>query len=307
MMMVAESVTALAVVALAVPLWKLRRAFQFTALNTAWPWFALWWLTLLAVRCATIATVTGRGSTSVAWYLVVVTSLAPGIAILGCRWPTARVWGLFVILPLLAVFSWPVLVVLIRGSRLDEWGLETPMAIGGILVAIMGAGNFIGSRWTFAALSILAAQIGLLLSVGQSLLPAQFTPEVCGTGFCMVVSVCVWRIHQRAMQVPLNQQNWDRLWTTFQDRFGFVWSRRIVERFNEYATQKQFAARLDLAGWIDVRGESLKFHELTPEQSAESVAYFRWLLQKFVHDDWINAQLSFGEPENRQQGAEERG
>lgn len=287
----AETLPALGLAVLAPALWQLRQGVRGTALAGAWFWIALSWVAVLVVRVVTLwGSLTG-GPAALAWYLAAVLALAPGIAVLGARWPTARVWNAFVVCPLIAVFLWPVAVAVLRGSRLEHWVLEAPMVVGYLLVLVMGAGNYVGGRWTLAALLWGAAWVLIVPALCpplQGLLPR---PELGRSLGCLLISLAGWSISRSVHRTPPLPGGLDRVWNEFRDLFGVVWSRRIQDRFNEQAPRSRLAVRLGWNGVEDPEGHPLRESSLTPQDLTAAEPQVRWLLQKFVEPAWIDQRL----------------
>ncbi len=289
-----ETLTALGLLSLAPLLWKMRRAFRQTALAGASLWFALAWLTLVIVRVVTVGDAASTGTQSLAWYIAATLSLSPAIAVLGARWPTARVWNTFVVLPLLAVFLWPVAVGVLRGSRWEHWVLEEPMVLGYLLVLVMGTGNYVGSRWTLPAFVWGAAWLLIVPALCPAF--ARFVPDArmgrqLGT---LLITLAGWSIDwsvwkvlpQSGTEIPL-----ERVWSDFRDLFGVVWSRRVQERFNEQAQQERWNVRIGSNGFEDSAGRNWNSYPPSAVDLAAAETHVRWLLQKFVESDWIDCRM----------------
>lgn len=291
--------SALVVVSLG-PLRLLRDTLKQTALNMAWPWFCVAWIAWTAALWLRLAGETGEGVRHAAWYVAAVATLAPLVAVLGGRWPTSRVWSLFVVLPLLVVLLWPVAAAWLGMARWDRFELETPMLLGGLLVAVMGWGNYVGSRWTAEALLGMLGTVLLLCSLTPEISPPSLEADRCGLGLaCLLIlaSAVVWkRSHQRPPSNPGDEQ----VWIDFQTLFGMVWSRRIQDRVNAAAREKNWSVRLGPQGWLDMTGQPIGLPadpdtETTAQCGetsdrppvAEARGFLLWLLQKFVEPDWI--------------------
>ena len=155
------------IVSLSPVLLRLRRGVHGTALESAWPCAALVWLFWLIIAGLTVADRVGEPSSlhawiDVLWYLAAILALTPPVAVLGARRPTAQVWRAFVLIPLVLVFAWPVLPALRSSGGLVAFTLETPLLVGFALVLVMGAGNYIGLRFSPSAFLWI---VGVLLIV----------------------------------------------------------------------------------------------------------------------------------------------
>ena len=223
-----------------------------------------------------------------AWYAAAIVSLCPFLSVLGARLPGAKVWSLFVILPCLAVFGWPIAAAAWTSSRLQ---VETPLVLGFLLVLVMGTGNYLGTRLTGpVTLTTVAIAVSELTAVGWI---RPFTPQallllrqaaICGF---TTAAYWAWRI-TRPKPEPLYPDPLDPLWHSFLQTFGIVWSLRVVEAFNDRAVRERKPIRLSWDG----------FHAVSSEQAflsdAARAALREWqqqtfctFLKRFVDHDWI--------------------
>jgi hypothetical protein len=287
------------IVRLSPVLLRLRLGVRGTALESAWPCAALVWVFWLIVAGLTVADRVGEPSSlhvwiDVLWYLAAILALTPPVAVLGARRPTARVWTAFVLIPLVLVFAWPVLPALRSSSGLVAFTLETPVLVGFALVLVMGAGNYLGLRFSPSALLWMA---GLLLVV-LPLCPATAgwvlqaeLGRALGT-LCLVAAA--WLVDRQAAGGSARALRAggpiDRVWRDFRDLFGIVWARRIQERFNDEARKQGLPLRLGIDGLEDALGNSPATFDRQSLAAAEQS--LRWLLQKFVDRDWIDRRMA---------------
>jgi hypothetical protein len=278
---------------------RLRRGVRGTALESAWACAAFVWLFWLVVTGLNVADRVGESSSlhawiDVFWYLAAALALTPPVAVLGARRPTARVWTAFVLIPLVLVFAWPVLT-LRTGFGPVAFALEPPLCAGFALVLVMGAGNYLGLRFSLSAVLWIA---GLLLVV-LPLCPATSgwafqadTGRALGT-LCLVASA--WLADRQAAggntRTPAAGASVDRVWRDFRDLFGIVWARRIQERFNDEAHKQGLPFRLGIDGLESATGAS-PGASLDIQSLAAAEASLRWLLQKFVDREWIDRRLA---------------
>ncbi len=300
---IADSVTLFALVLVALgPLRRLKNALKQTALNMAWPWFCVAWIAWTAAFGLRLAGETTEGVRHAAWYVAAVGSLAPLVAVLGGRWPTSRVWSLFVVLPLLLVLLWPVAAAWLGMARWDRFELEPPMLLGGLLVAVMGWGNYVGSRWTVEALLGMLGTMLLLCSLTPEISPPSLQPDRCGVGVAWLLLLASANVWKRSLQRPPVDPGDDPVWIDFQTMFGMVWSRRIQDRVNEQAREKCWPVRLGPRGWLDMTGQPIGPSEPPPADGGEhggespgsapppvteAWGFLLWLLQKFVEPGWM--------------------
>lgn len=320
MQMTVPIVTLVTLLTLAPALWRLQSRFRQTALHPAWPWLGLAWLATLLVLPVDRWLPVKAGPAQVAWYAAAVLALAPGIAVLGARWPTARVWNLFVVLPLLAVFSWPIAVPALRGSRLEQWQLEEPMVCAYGLVLLMGAGNYLGTRKTFSALAYMAGWLLVVCSVCPAFRPAGAAPETIRAVAAGCLCVAALALPRAPRKPPLSvaeagppqalAERWQLLLAEFHELFGMVWTRRLQERFQDQARQASLPVAwtwegleaVPVPGPAQAPGQSADLVEraepvsgrkagLDAEQLAVADRILRWLLVKFVEPGWIEARV----------------
>jgi hypothetical protein len=273
-------------------LWRLRRALKGTSLSGVWVTLALAWLAWGAAGAANLLADLPAGAVDLAWYSVAVVMLIPPIAVLGARRPIHRVWPWFVLLPLLCVFAWPAFPAFGRGRLPAMWNLEEPLLAGYALVLLMGAGNYIGLRSTLPALLWIGALVllaGPLCPTTAAMMPA---PPPCRAWATLFLSVAGWTAvfqanRSSALAAATRGAPFQQVWLDFRDTFGIVWARRVEERFNEGMRQKGEAARLGMHGLESASGTP----DLTPCDWHSAETSLRWLLQKFVDPEWIDARV----------------
>jgi hypothetical protein len=198
-----------------------------------------------------------------------------------------------VLLPLVLVFMWPALSMFFTTGPVETWTVEEPILAGYALVALMGAGNYLGSRFTISAclwLVALTFLVGPLCPATATYLP---NPPV-GRG---IVAIFLTAAGWLAVRLARSIHNTGRpelpletLWRDFRDAFGIVWARRVEERFNEGADKQGLSIRLEMHGLRNTAGcadaADLPASDLT---AAETL--LRWLLVKFVEPGWIDERL----------------
>jgi hypothetical protein len=273
---------------------RLRTGLTGTALLSAWPPLAIAWLVWLVIAVVTLPPSPLRPWADSLWFLAAITALVPPIAVLGARRPTSRVWTWFVLVPLVLVFAWPVLPVLVSGAGPAAFNLEAPVVVGFGLVLIMGAGNYLGLAHTISALLWMA---GLLLIV-LPLCPATNGPllDVWSgrTGGTCCLAAAGWIADRQAARSRLANDSrlpFNRAWSDFRESFGIVWSKRIQERFNEDARGKGLKLRLGFQGLEDASG-GRSSDSFEPASLAAAESSLRWHLQKFVDPEWIDQRLT---------------
>ncbi len=271
---------------------RLRRGFCGTALEPTWPWVAAVWLIWVIVPVVTIVSPPISAWGDVLWYFAAVLALTPPIAVLGARRPTSRVWTWFVLVPLVLVFSWPLLPMLREGGEPSTFAVEEPVAVGYALVLVMGAGNYLGLKFSLPALLWMAGLFLLVLPLCPATagwLPGTQTGRVCGS---LCLAAAGWIADRRVVSRERQHSGppLDRVWAGFRDLFGIVWARRVQERFNDEAVRKGLAVRLGIHGLENPAGRVPPGGFDEPSLAAAETL-LRWHLQKFVEPCWIDARL----------------
>ncbi len=258
-------------------------AVRHTSLGTAWYWLTIASLAILFLVITDRSAGWWPGRTAdYGWYFTALLLLCPPIAVLGARRPGVRVWTWFILVPMLAVLSWPVWTMLLQGSEPRGLALELPTVLGFALVLTMGVGNYLGTRhWLACVLYFAGALLIFLSCTGWSTFRETDLPvwRLAGTGFLASAALAVGRRCINARH-PVN-----RVWDDFRDTFGLVWSLRMVERINAYAEQGQWTLRMTLDGFPETNGE-------LAANADEARAACYWLFRRFVDDEWINQRLS---------------
>lgn len=265
--------------------WQLRRGLAATALSRLWRLVGIAWLVWGAAGAVSFAFDLPTGTIDLLWYSVAILLLLPPIAVLGARRPIDRVWPWFVLLPLAGVFAWPVLSALGRGHLPVTWNIEEPMLVAYLLVLVMGAGNYLGLRHTLPALlwiASLALLVGPLCPLTAKVLPTAPAGRLFAT---LTLAVGGWLTLTGAK--PRNRSCLDLLWRDFRDTFGIVWARRVQERFNDTMRQQGHPVRLGIDGLEEAEGAS----DIPPDGLSAAETALRWLLQKFVDREWIEARV----------------
>lgn len=271
-------------------LWRARRAGRSTTLTTARSW-GMAAITVWVVVCGlTLATGTVSGPLSDhLWYAVSVLLLCPPIAVLGARRPGSRVWNWFVLAPLCLVLGWPAATSWNSQFEMAALFVETPLLLGHLLVLVMGVGNYLGTRYTPAALLFGSAMLMLLAPFYADYetlfsLPAD---RLRMTG-SLLMAAAIWTA-ERVASSALPPPGFDRVWNDFRDSFGIVWARRIQDRINDTARKEKWPATLELHGF--------RWHESTSDSAAREAAHrqiehtLRWLLRRFVDPVWVDERL----------------
>lgn len=226
------------------------------------------------------------------WYAAAVLALCPLISVLGSRRPGIRVWTGFILLPLLCVLGWPVISVGIQSNDLRGLQLETPQLIAFLLVLIMGAGNYCGTRFTLVILSYGAACLIQAVSLSVNC-PTWLTERNWAALIAILfLGGSALLASDFISPSPATTNRFDKLWLDFFDTFGLVWGRRIQDRVNHMAMKEQWPARLELHGFEwNLPNEQDASREATEARIEHT---FRWLLRRFVDPPWIDQRLGVG-------------
>ena len=275
---------------------RLRAGLSATALAPAWNWIAAFWLSWLAASGMALMRPSAAAWAEILWYLTAVLALTPPIAVLGGRRPIVRVWTWFVVVPLVLVFSWPVLATWQEGGAVP-FTLEEPLLAGYVLVVIMGAGNYIGLGHSLPAVLWIAGLLCLVFPFCPSTADWVFSRGTGRTAAILCLAACAWtadrQCARRRRLADPSRPPIDRVWHDFRDLFGIVWARRLQERFNDGARRSGLAIRLGIHGLEPAGG-----NDPAPSRDAQSLAAaessLRWLLQKFVDREWIDRRMADG-------------
>jgi len=299
-------------VSLVPALWKLRGHLAGTTLRTAWNWAAggmlLWGV---AWTASLLDPAIPAGIADQLWYAAALVLLCAPIAVLGAKRPGARVWAWFILFPLLLVLGWPAWFAWREGWPPRDLVLVEPAFWAFVAVSIMGVGNYLGTRWAFSALLFelaLLCVVAPLSAYRWNWLPGQELGRILGT-FSLIAAVWIPRL--TAPPRPVGAHGLELVWWDFRDWFGIVWSRRLLERFNEMCRQSRLPVRLELEGfWYrDSAGDpsatpadagspptahpSERYGlPAAPEVCAGMERTLRWLLRRFVDPEWIDLRMT---------------
>jgi hypothetical protein len=266
---------------------RLRGAVRGTTLVAAWNWAIAGWLVWEAAWIFTLFPVPAAIQDQI-WYAAAILGLCPPISVLGAKRPGSRVWAAFVVLPLVLVFAWPAMVGWVHGFPPERLLLETPLLLGYGLVLLMGYGNYLGTRQSLSSL-LFAISLGWLgWQFADNPDPDQTRQPIIPT-LIFVASVIIGRF--TTTRTYDDSTNWDRLWREFQELYGIVWAKRIMDRVNFTARQEGWSARLGTQGLVWDANPTPPQTEHTMHRVDHT---FRWLLRRFVDVQWIDERLAGG-------------
>jgi hypothetical protein len=178
-----------------------------------------------------------------------------------------------------------------RDLRPAPLHLEAPMLAGYGLVLVMGAGNYLGTRFAVSAFLIAVACLSVVwpMSVfaSRSPWPASTMRAAATIGLSVATWLAAWQAGRRRRR---RGHRLERVWGDFRDLFGVVWGRRMMDRLNDAAREEGWPVRLHFDGFAPV--DPAKPVELSPEQSARVEHALRWLLRRFVDPEWIEERMT---------------
>ncbi|MCA9056281.1 MAG: hypothetical protein KDA75_20770, partial [Planctomycetaceae bacterium] len=193
--------------------WLGNRRVRFTTLKTA----ARWGLAAVAVWLT--AWVWDRFATGYRqpwgdflWYLAGLTTISMFVAVLGAKRPGVRAWPWFVLLPLVTVFSLPVIAAAWPFSHGTSVRVPLPLMIGFAVVLLMGAGNYVGTRYSMAA-ALSAVAVCLVVAPLSDAAPVSLfllgDPRVVGS-ICFSSAVIV--AYRQSLRPTIGHTPVERLW-----------------------------------------------------------------------------------------------
>ncbi|MEZ6063867.1 MAG: hypothetical protein R3C19_26265 [Planctomycetaceae bacterium] len=233
-------------------------------------------------------------------YLAVTLLLSPLIDVLGARRPGHNAWPWFVVLPLIAVLQWPSVTQIVSSRATLPVEIPTPAVVGWLFVLLMGAGNYVGTRNTLAALLGSSGLVCLLLPVTEWI-PFPRNSLIL-SGSCLIAvaaTLAARRSHGKPMTLPgvdgrsTNAADVNRMWSDFRDLYGMVWSKRVVDRVNQFAAREFWQSRLSLDGFQNTADDE-KFSEVRAANSQPTnrqVQVLCWVLRRFCDDSFFRRYL----------------
>lgn len=252
-----------------------------------------WWWTIPAMLVWSASTIIGENAGGTLDYLAyasVVLMLAPFVAVLGARRPGVGAWNWFVVLPMIVVLQWPAVSAVAMGSIRESFVLPQPMSFGVGLVMVMGLGNYFGTRFTAP---VLLFGVGPAIILRSLVLPGmKRSPEIADcviyANIAIAAAAVVFLVRSRpavhaAERALERRQQLDSIWHDFQQLFGVVWSKRLMDRLN------QFAQRENWSGTFGLDGFQLRDGETSIDDAA--VSRIRWVLRRFVDPEWLDKRL----------------
>jgi hypothetical protein len=282
----------LAIVSSAHPVLRTRVVLSKTTLLEAWRWGVVAICTWGASWVSTdLLPVVPRGLADQLWLASAVLMVSPFISVLGARRPGSRVWSFFVVLPVMVVLMLPAVTAWNRDLRPTPLRLEAPMIAGYALVLVMGAGNYLGTRFAIPALVSACSSMSIVWSQSELADRYPLHRSALHAMATIAISLAVWlAAHQAAKTGPSGRKPIDAVWNEFRNLFGIVWGRRVMDRVNVTAQQEGWIVRLHFEGFVPI--DSSGPAELPPDQMVRAEQTLRWLLRRFVDPEWIDQRMA---------------
>ena len=251
--------------------------------HTAWRWAIVAVATTLIAVGLRLIPVVPTGITSAIHSIAATLLLTPLVDILGARNPGHRAWPWFVVTPMIVVLQWPTISHLF--SERLETALVTPLpaTIGFLLVLVMGSGNYFGTANTSACL------FGVT-GIGLFALPVTEWHAWPGDAVCLAASVCLAitaLLIEGRLKANYAKSGHEQLWIDFRDLYGMVWSRRVMDRINQFADREKWNVSMTLDGFCP-RNES----QQRPQDTERPEEILRWVLSRFTDDEFLNRYLT---------------
>jgi hypothetical protein len=206
-----------------------------------WLWVA-WagWTTTIAFDLLD----SSPGAEFVVQYIALCLTGCAAVAVFGARQPGASAWN-FVVLGLLAINLLPLAEGTLAGFRVERSGLCL-LAVAAPLAA--GILNYLPTRLGAAALLLLAACGIVLASISTETDRPVWLGELRYAALVVIpatpwVAFALVRIRATAAK-----SEFDALWRSFRNRFGFVWGERLRQQFNSSAHHNGWPVVLHWAG-----------------------------------------------------------
>ena len=262
-----------------------------TTLLEAWRWGIMALCAWGAVWLVTeMVPLVRGGMADQLWLAAAVLMISPFVAALGARRPGSRVWSWFVVLPVMVVLLLPAVTAWNRDLRPTPLRLEIPMLAGYGLVLVMGAGNYLGTRFALSGFLVAAACLIVIGPMSELATRLSWSRTAAHSAATILLSLATWIGARQASRRRVTAQNAiERVWSDFHDFFGVVWGRRFMDRVNDAAWHEGWPVRLHFDGLASA--DASKPVDLSPEQLARIEQVLRWLLRRFVDPEWIDERM----------------
>jgi len=261
-----------------------------TTLSYSWGWSIVASLTLLASTWISVAFHGASTSlTTAVQYLSVIMLLTPAISTLGARKPGVGTWQWFVVLPLILVLQWPATTQLLSSRGREALDLGAPQTTGILLVLLMSAGTGVGTTLTLSTILYMIGVVFCLLPSSGWIDPASslplWSPILLLTGEMITTKIIRERYH--AIRTGTSGiAVTDAVWMLFQDLYGVIWARRVLDRVNQFSIREQWTVSLTWSGFRRADGSVPEDRELQ-----KPIEAFRWVLGRFADEAWLQTVL----------------
>jgi hypothetical protein len=151
-----------------------------------------------------------------------------------------------------------------------------------LLLVLLGAINYLPTRYGPAALLLAAGQIVALAPYGPlRAVSLGVSSSVGGLALAAAALGMAWGLtRQRRAVAPL-----DRVWLDFRDAYGLFWGLRVMERLNATASQLGWDVELRWSGFRHRHhGRPL---EASPQEGPAVRQALGGLLRRFVSSAWL--------------------
>ncbi|MCA9184877.1 MAG: hypothetical protein KDA99_04635 [Planctomycetales bacterium] len=213
-----------------------------------------------------------------------VTTFCPPMAVLGARRPQHLAWQ-WIVISLWVVLALPAAeACLVRRQA----SLQLHDARGWFLwgLILVGAGNWLLTRYWLAALAFAGAQVLLLTEH----LPG-WRSAMGPTGTFLAVfltAIGALAVAWQNCRPLMIRSRDDRLWLDFRNSFGIVWGVRLQQRINASSHRYDWPIVLEWSGF-GVRNDRPNVSPtiLSDEHSEQLELAFQTMLRRFVDESWI--------------------
>jgi hypothetical protein len=190
-----------------------------------------------------------------------------GVAVLGARRPHVVAWN-FVVVGLFAVMILPMVETHVIGTHSLD-GLRVLFLAGTIAVGII---NYLPTRFAPAAFLLALVCGGELMSLmAPTWLPVRMIVD-------LLLTAVPWIAWMSVRRHDAERPPFDRLWLSFRDSWGLVWSQRVREQFNNAAEHAGWPIKLMWQGLVQEKNTPA----LEPAEQAKIVETLRAALQRFL-------------------------
>lgn len=267
-----------------------RRFVAGLTLMASWRWAVAASATLLlSTLVSSSLVVVTPGWKSAAQYFSATMLLTPLVATLGARWPGNRAWQWFVVLPMIVVLQWPAATQLVSSQGREAIELGAPATTGVLLVVMMSAGTMVGTSMALSALMYIAAILCCLLPTSGWMESTSSIPLLSPLLLFAARIHAGFVLKRRCAAVQSAASlaaSIDSAWKLFQNLYGLVWTRRVLDRVNQFALREEWIVMLTPEGFRSADGLTVRDEDLLKPLDA-----FRWVLSRFADHEWIERHL----------------